>query len=191
MTDETGVSTVKNGIGRWTRVALVASLALNLGLIGAGIGLALRRDAHQDRARMIQTRDFGFGPFVGAFEGVDRRALGRDFARSAGEPAQARREVSALFEEMVAVLKNEPFDADAFATLLRNQHQQFVARQEMGADLVVTRIAQMTAEDRAAYAERLDQIVKRPPPVPHGRKNPDAPRQERGSRDIRQHRNPE
>lgn len=176
MTDETGVSGMKNGIGRWWRVALVASLALNLGLIGAGVGMALRSDAQQDRARVLQTRDFGFGPFVGAFDDTDRRAMGRDFARSAGEPTQARREVAALFEQMVAALKTEPFDAASFEALLLSQHKMFAERQEMGANLVLARIAQMSAEERTAYADRLDQILKRPPPPPRGQKKSDGPR---------------
>ncbi|SFI48593.1 periplasmic heavy metal sensor [Celeribacter neptunius] len=157
----------KKGI-RWSRVVLVASLALNLAVVGVVGGVALRRDAAVDRARALQTRDFGFGPFVGAFETDQRRALGRAFARSAGNPMQARREVGQMFAAMLTTLKTEPFDAGAFGSVLLQQQRQFSERQEIGAQLVVDQIAAMSPEARQAYALRLEEMLKRPPTMGRG-----------------------
>lgn len=163
---------------RWSRVVLVASLALNLAVIGTVAGALLRRDAGADRARTMQTRDFGFGPFVSALDIQDRRDVGRSFIRSAGDPRQARKDVEAMFEEMVAALKAEPFETDVFATLLLKQQSQFSQRQEMGAHIVVDQIAQMSVQDRAAYAARLEDMLKHPPRPPHSKDGPRTPPRE-------------
>jgi len=152
---------------RWSRVVLVVSLALNLAVIGTVAGALLRWDAGVDRARAMQVRDFGFGPFVGALETKDRRDVGRMFIRSAGDPREARAEVKAMFAQMIATLKAEPFDRQAFETLLLQQQQKFSSRQEIGAQIVVDQIAQMSAPDRAAYATRLEDMLKKPPRSPH------------------------
>ncbi|NIY78204.1 periplasmic heavy metal sensor [Celeribacter sp. HF31] len=160
-----GDATQKKGI-RWSRIVLVASLALNIAVLGIVGGALLRWDAGMDRAKALQTRDFGFGPFVGAFDTQERRALGRAFSRSAGDPQTARGQVREMFETMVKTLKTEPFDAAAFETLLLRQQKNFSDRQEIGARLVVDQIEAMSAEERMAYADRLVEALRRPPPRP-------------------------
>lgn len=155
----------KKGI-RWSRIVLVGSLALNLAVLGVVGGALLRWDAGMDRAKALQARDFGFGPFVGAFDTQERRALGRAFSRSAGDPQSARGQVREMFETMVKTLKTEPFDAAAFETLLLRQQKNFSDRQEIGARLVVDQIEAMSAEERMAYADRLVEVLRRPPPRP-------------------------
>ncbi|SDW31529.1 Heavy-metal resistance [Celeribacter indicus] len=157
---------------RWGRIVLVLSLALNLAILGAGIGMALRWDAARDRARAMHTRDFGFGPYVGAFSREDRRALGRAFVEEAGDWRAARREARESVETLIATLRAEPFDAERFQALLLAQHARFAARQKIGAELVVARIGEMQPEDRIAYADRLEEILTRPPHPPHGGDRP-------------------
>lgn len=160
-----GDATKKKGI-RWSRIVLVGSLALNIAVLGIVGGALLRWDAGMDRAKALQARDFGFGPFVGAFDTQERRALGRAFSRSAGDPKVARSQVREMFETMVTTLKTEPFDAEAFETLLLRQQKNFSDRQEIGARLVVDQIEAMSAEERMAYADRLVEALKRPPQRP-------------------------
>ncbi|WP_321364062.1 periplasmic heavy metal sensor [uncultured Celeribacter sp.] len=160
-----GDATQKKGI-RWSRIVLVASLALNIAVLGIVGGALLRWDAGMDRAKALQTRDFGFGPFVGAFDTQERRDLGRAFSRSAGDPRAARAQVREMFETMVMTLKAEPFDAAAFEELLLRQQKNFSERQEIGARLVVDQIEAMSAEERMAYADRLVEALKRPPQRP-------------------------
>ena len=157
---------------RWSRVVLVMSLALNLAVIGTVAGALLRWDAGMDRARAMQVRDFGFGPFIGALDPTDRRDVGRSFVRSVGNPREARAEVKTMFAQMVATLKAEPFDRQTFETLLLQQQQNFSSRQEIGAQIVVDQIAQMSAPDRAAYAMRLEDMLKKPPRPPHSGDGP-------------------
>ncbi|WP_417277944.1 periplasmic heavy metal sensor [Celeribacter sp.] len=160
-----GDAAKKKGI-RWSRIVLVGSLALNIAVLGVVGGALLRWDAGMDRAKALQARDFGFGPFVGAFDTQERRALGRAFRRSAGDPQTARSQVREMFETMVTTLKTEPFDAAAFEELLLRQQKNFSDRQEIGARLVVDQIEAMSAEERMAYADRLVEALKRPPQRP-------------------------
>lgn len=162
---------------RWGRIVLVVSLALNLAVLGIVGGTALRwnaaRDHAPDRAQALQSRDFGFGPFVGAFESADRRALGRAYVRSAGRADVARRQVGEMFRQMVITLKAEPFDRARFESLLLQQQKQLAERQEIGAHLLVEQIDAMSPQARSAYAARLDELLRRPPmPMPHGAHGP-------------------
>nr|WP_321508483.1 periplasmic heavy metal sensor [uncultured Celeribacter sp.] len=160
----------------WSRVVLVLSLALNLAVVGVVTGAVLRWNDGKDRVEMMRgARDFGFGPFVGALSEEDRRALGRSFFREAGDPRAARAAVGATFEAMVAQLKSEDFDAATFESLLQQQQSQFAEAQKIGARLVAQQIGQMSAEDRQAYAERLDEMLKRPPHGRHGPEGRDRP----------------
>lgn len=155
----------KTGL-RWSRIVLVASLALNLAVLGVVGGAILRWDAGMDRARALQVRDFGFGPFIGAFDTKERRALGREFRRSTGDPKVARQEIETMFQDMLEALRAEPFEAVRFEALLLKQQRDFSERQKIGAELVVDQIATMPSEARMAYAERLEQMIKNPPRPP-------------------------
>ncbi|WP_434288062.1 periplasmic heavy metal sensor [Celeribacter sp. SCSIO 80788] len=162
---ETGVETGK-GV-HWSRIALVVSLALNIAILGIVGGAVLRWNAGMDRERSLQARDFGFGPFVGALETEDRRALGREFARSAGDAKAARQKAGAMFEAMIVALKADDFDAAGFETLLSEQQQEFARGQQIGSRLVAAHIAEMSVDERKAYAERLEDMLRNPPRPPH------------------------
>lgn len=167
MTDEQNPSTAPGKGVHWSRIVLVLSLALNVAILGIVGGAVLRWNAGMDRARTLQARDFGFGPFVGALENEDRRALGREFARSAGDPRAARAKVGAMFGAMITALKSDDFDAAGFETLLSEQQREFARGQQIGARLVAQQIAEMSAQERQAYAERLEEMLRNPPHRPH------------------------
>ncbi|WP_417269462.1 periplasmic heavy metal sensor [Celeribacter sp.] len=160
----------QKGTFHWSRVVLVVSLALNLAVVGMVAGAALRRDdgarGDGERVRVMQTRDFGFGPYVGAFEGKDKRELGRAFMEKAGGRVEARKRVEAQFNAVMAALRAEPFDPSAFEAVIVEQQADLAARQEIGARLLAQKVANMTHDERAAYAKRLDEMVKRGPQEP-------------------------
>lgn len=159
---------------RWSRLILVLSLAMNIAVIGIVGGAALRWGGDRGPEPRVQMREFGFGPFVGALDKEDRRALGRVFVRTHGDPSAARKEVHATFEAILLVLQTEPFEADQFETLLLKQQDRFSKTQVTGTSLLAQALAEMSQEDRAAYTARLDEMLKRPPPPPHGGKAPDS-----------------
>jgi uncharacterized membrane protein len=150
------------------RLVLIASLAVNLAVVGVVAGAALRGGDHKGqsgemRARAMQSRDVGFGPYVAAFEGPQRRTLGRAFVSKAGRQDKAQNTVQAQFEDILALLKTDTFDADAFEAAMRAQLSSLAEMQSIGVDVIVNQVAKMTPEARAVYAKRLDQALTRPP----------------------------
>lgn len=159
----------------WGRVALVISLALNLAVVGLIAGAAVRgggpAQRGEERARTMQTRDFGFAPYIAAFSDDERRTVGRAFLKQAGKPAEARRAIQSSFEAVISALQADPFDADGFKALLLAQQKDLASRQSIGASVLADHLAGMAPADRAAYADKLDHILTRPPLREGGGKN--------------------
>jgi hypothetical protein len=149
---------------RWMRVTLFASLAVNLLIAGLVAGALLRGPDAPDRDRRPALDDLGLGPFVAALPLGDRVALGRDVRREAGAFRANREALRAQFETFLGMLRSEPFDAAAAAALITEQHEKLLERRGIGRDLLLERLAGMTAEERRAYADRLDRLLRRPPP---------------------------
>jgi uncharacterized membrane protein len=149
--------------GRWVKVALVVSLAFNLLVAGLVVGAAVRHD-HDDgrmRERAEVPREFMRSPFLGALDGEDRRAVGRDLMREGGSLRENRAELRARFERLLAAIRAEPFDRIAIETILDEQRAAGARRLELAEAAVLDRLGAMTPEARAAYADRLDRSLRR------------------------------
>jgi uncharacterized membrane protein len=147
--------------GRWIKVALVLSLALNLLVAGlvAGAMLGHHRDERRDRADV--PREFVRSPFLGALDGDDRRAVGRELMREDGSLRENRAELRARFERLLAAIRTEPFDRAAVEAILDEQRAAGARRLEIAEDAVLDRLTAMSPEARAAYADRLDRSLRR------------------------------
>lgn len=154
----------------WTRAVLVLSLAANIAVIGLVIGTVLSNDKRDARRgpppSSMVSRDFGFGPYVGAFADQDKRSLGKDFVRKAGDRTAVRARLETQFQEIQSILRASPFDAERFEALILDQTRQLAQGQEIGAQLVAQKIAQMSDAERITYAERLEHMLKNPPRPP-------------------------
>ena len=154
----------KSAVGR---VILVASLALNLAVVGLVVGAALRSDdiarrsLEDNRARAMQDRDFGLGPFIAALDSEAKRAVGRGFVKKVGSSENARKDAQSKLETTIVLLTSEPFDAEAFRASLLDHHEKFAERQAIGLDLLTDYLVEMSHEDRALYAERLEATLLR------------------------------
>ena len=146
---------------RWLKVALVVSLALNLLVIGAMIGAALGAGRPGERIRSEVPREFGRSPLVSALEREDRRAVGRELMREAGPLRQNRTDLRARFDRLLDALRAEPFDRAAVEALLSEQREAGARRLELAEAALLSRLAAMSPEARAAYAERLDRSLRR------------------------------
>lgn len=145
---------------RWMKAVLAASLAVNLAVAGLVIGAVLK-DGPPHRAAMGQ--DFGFGPFTEALSKPDREALRHAFLEAAPEFRDQRRQSRADFESILAALRAVPFDPAGLRVLLDAQHARMISRFQIGLTLIYDRITAMTPEDRAAFADRLEEGLKRGP----------------------------
>lgn len=154
---------------RRIRIALYASLALNLLFFGA-IGGALLRDG-PDGPRS-GPREIGFGPFSEALTTEDRAALAQAFMRDGGTPRQMRREMMRNFAELGRVLRAEPLDRAALEQVFATLKDAADARLEMGQRLLVERIVQMTPVERDRFADRIDEIAARGPMRGRGEDKP-------------------
>lgn len=144
---------------RGVRIALVVSVALNLLVAGFLVGGWLDRTPQRDPS----LRGAGpMAPFAAAMEPEDRRALLAGLRDEGGEGRPGPREFRARLATLLETIRAEPFDAAGFRDLLAGQRRAAVSRQEAAEHLLVERIAGMTAEERVAYADRLETVFSRP-----------------------------
>lgn len=137
---------------RWMRIALAASLALNLLVVGVVGGALLMRGKWQGHERQVA---FSGGMLTRALDPDDRREIGRRMraAYDAGELPRGDRR--AALEDLVADLRAVPFDPGAVAEGLAQRQARMEAHFQLGQRLLLERLTQMTDAERAAFAERL------------------------------------
>ncbi len=148
----------------WMRWTLIASLALNLAVIGLVAGTAIKRMTGDPRGPSV--RALHLGPLTAALEPEDRRALRRAFREQAGELRGIRAEQAQGQAALLAALRAEPFDADAVRAQLAEQRARMSRGFDLGQGLLVDHLAGMTAADRAAFADRLEERLTRPRRAP-------------------------
>jgi uncharacterized membrane protein len=133
----------------WLRVLLIASLTLNLLLIGAAAGRMWRWHHHG--------RDFDGAGILLSHVPADKRAgieamIERDRAAMRGQldaMEAARKEVS-------AALIAEPFDKARFIAALQSMHQSGLAARSVTAATLAEIASHLSIEERKAFARRLE-----------------------------------
>lgn len=135
---------------RW-RIVLLASLGLNLLVVGLALG-ALWGGPGRERPPGMR----GIAPLVMALPEADRAALARA-VDTRGRP-DARR---ARFDALLAELRRDPFNPEAARAALAAQRELGARRMAQGEAALVARLAAMGAAERAAYADRLDEMISR------------------------------
>ncbi len=153
MTDQTPPA------GRWQRRLLVASLALNLLIVGAVVGLAVSGGSKGGPQRF----DLTAGPVTRAME-PERRDRVRDALRDSDvfRPAN-RAEMRADTQALLTTLRAATFDEDAFRAALTRQRARLQAGQEAVLNAVTREISEMSVEERTEFADRLEQQLRRGP----------------------------
>ncbi|NNE53559.1 MAG: periplasmic heavy metal sensor [Sulfitobacter sp.] len=145
---------------RLVRWVLGLSLALNLIFVGFVVGAAFR------------FRDGGPGatPHPGAYAAAyvralprsDQRALRRALRREA-RPLVNRVERRAQYEAVLSALRAADFDPVAVKAALDRQAQMAQGIQRGAQRVWLERISAMTAAERAAYADRVEALLRRGP----------------------------
>ncbi|MFD0860323.1 periplasmic heavy metal sensor [Roseovarius aquimarinus] len=132
---------------RWRLVA-IASLALNFALIGLVAGAALSGRGDRQEARWRGS------PLIAALPAETRAELRR-------EAREGRSERRARFEALMEVLRAEPFVPEDLRALLQDQRRLGAERAAQGETVLIEALTRMSAEERAGYAERLMQRMRR------------------------------
>lgn len=145
---------------RWGRILLVASLALNLAVIGIVAGAVFMGGKKGGHQRF----DLTVGPLTRAMEPEQRDAV-REALRESG--AFERGERSAIRVDvavLTATLRADVFDETAFREALNRQRARLQTAQDAMLDAVAASVTDMTPKDRAAFADRLEEQMRRGPP---------------------------
>lgn len=142
---------------RILRVALFVSLAVNLAIAGlvAGAFLDGRRMGPPPRF------DLSLGPVGQALDEADRRAILRDLRARPDLRPPGPRARQAHFRDLLAVLRAEPFERGEIEALLADHRRHGAALLDAGQAALLDRIAAMSPEERAAFADRLEAEVSR------------------------------
>ena len=140
------------------RIVLVCSLGLNIAVAGVIGGSIVTGQFSNGPPRSF---DLGLGPVASALLPSERRDVGRSLRQDRGLRGMDLRERA---DTMVATLKAEPFDPDAFRTLLEVQATQAADVQDGARTAFVAAITQMTPDRRGAFADQLaDELSKERP----------------------------
>ena len=144
----------------WLRVLLIASLALNVLVIAAVVGAAVSgpgRGAPSESAM----RQFGFGPYGAALNKEQRRDMRGRVFEERRNLRQALRSLGATFDELQILLRAETLDRAEMERLLAEQRRLTSQLHGIGHGFIIESVADMSAEERAAYADRLKDKVPR------------------------------
>lgn len=145
-------SVPKNPTPRWIRIALVVSLALNLGIAGLLVGTALR--GPEARRGAVETPE-GVAMLARAMPHNHQRQLRDTFRNQRDRLESDRRELKNLRENFIEALRAEPFDIAAVKNAFVAQRQILDQVTAAGHSLVISQIEKMTPQERKLYIRRL------------------------------------
>jgi uncharacterized membrane protein len=150
---------------KWLGFGLIASLALNLFVIGAWAGKITR---HHDR---LETERVTLGPITDALS-TDGQHLMRDSMKA------NRKEAIPIFKQLlnareraIQALDAEPYNADDYAAALRDIRTYSEAGQTLLHATLVDVVGKLSQEDR----HRLAQEIRRQQNVTHRGRGEDGP----------------
>jgi len=155
MTDGNGAPP-RGGMRPWLRVLLVASLAVNLLVLGA-LGGAVMTWGHGPH--FTHGRGIG-GPLTRALDRDDRRAIGREMRRTFGGAHRGAGPAGGDPGALVADLRAVPFDPAPVEDRLSRHREALGKRMEMGQRLLLERLSEMSDAERAAFADRFERHLR-------------------------------
>lgn len=143
------------GMSGWMRSLLVASLALNLLVAGAGAGMLISGWGWHGRHHAPGIEAAG-GPLTRALDERDRRAIARQMREAYRDGRPGRAEQRASFDALISDLRKTPFDRGGVEQHMARMRGMFVDRLELGQGLLLDRLDSMDPDARAAFADRLE-----------------------------------
>ncbi|MFN3209641.1 MAG: periplasmic heavy metal sensor [Roseovarius sp.] len=151
-TDQPG----RAGAPRWMKILLVVSLALNLLVLGLMAGFAIKGGP-----KWRGGPPGGMGAMHRALAEEDREMLKRRMTEMFRAQPDGREAFRQEMAAIVALLRADRFDAAAASETMARVRGVFDDRIGSAQALLIDHWAQMPAEARAAYADRLEAELKR------------------------------
>lgn len=137
---------------RGFRILLGVSLALNLLVIGAIVGVVSKGPS--GRGGPPGMREVS-APYVAAFDRSDKREMRKQMRERLPGREAARARNNADYAAFLALVRAESFDAAQARSLLEQQLKRAGEMQQIGRELAIERIEAMSADERKAYADRV------------------------------------
>ena len=148
--------------GGWLGIALVVSLGLNVLLVGV-VGGAYLRDWQRQAMRPDRAvQMLGLRPFWRAMDPESRAQLAKAVREMRGALRAEGGVYRGFARDFRAALLAEPFDRAALERVLARQADMLARRMSLGRKVLVDRIAEMTPEQRRAFARRLSKARRGP-----------------------------
>lgn len=146
---------------RWVMPLLFLSLAINLLIAGLVAGAFLSPDGpHRGDDDRRTIRGVLGEPFFQALPAKERRAMIRDVIGNREQFREGREALRARVESFLDALRAETFDRAEAERLLVEQRRAAISRQTFGEALLLDRLEAMTAEERADYADALEERLR-------------------------------
>jgi uncharacterized membrane protein len=142
----------------WTKIVMVGSLALNLLFLGI-LGGDFLHGGPDRRASMV--RELNFGPLTEAMSPKDRNALRRAFVDKAPDLAGQRQGMRQDLTDLLGLLRAETFERPALEAVFARQVDRSVDRLRVGQKVVLDLVSAMSVQERADFAGRLEETMKR------------------------------
>ncbi len=154
----------RSGMKGWVKALFAVSLTLNLLVFGVVIGAVVShwdgpRGKPSDHARL--RLDPALGPLARALPEPARQAAMAELSARSGPYDARRAALAGQLNDMLTLLRAEPFDAEAFRALFVAQTESWASRAEVGRDVVMSQVAALSPEDRAAFADRIERGFRR------------------------------
>jgi uncharacterized membrane protein len=138
----------------WVRILLIASLSLNLLVVGVVAGAWFRYGGHgPGLVRPAATGSVYYREMHPEIRTEMRGELRRVLKGVAYDRA-------AVSGQMAAAIRADPFDPDRLNALFDKQAEATGVRQSAMRDIWVARLSEMNADDRAAYADRVEEALR-------------------------------
>ncbi|PIE12903.1 MAG: hypothetical protein CSA70_08070 [Rhodobacterales bacterium] len=144
---------------RGVRIVLFLSLALNLVVVGLVVGAVA---SHRDRDRHPPRFDRISGPLIRALSKQDKRFIGREMRNFYRASASKSVTLRAQYDDVLEALRADPFQVDVVQGVMDAQMDQLVGRARLGKSVLLDRLKSMTPQERAAFADRLEEELERP-----------------------------
>ncbi|MEM9318413.1 MAG: periplasmic heavy metal sensor [Pseudomonadota bacterium] len=147
--------------GRGLKIALIASLGLNLLIIGAIVGLVSIGLDRRGGPGGPGIRAIGLGPILPALSSDDRQELGDRIRAGRGQLAEEARPLGQAVRGFATALRTEPFDRATAEAALQAQRTHSGALQAEGHALLLDQIETMEPAARAELADRIERGLRR------------------------------
>lgn len=142
---------------RGLRILLIASLAVNIAVAGLAIGAAFNwKTGGPPRAF-----EFGSGQLGRALAREDRRAIGEALRRDPNLRLPSRSDVRRVTAQMAGIIRSEPFERDALEAIMGDLQGRVANVRGATSEMIIDRVAAMTPDQRATFADALEQGSER------------------------------